>query len=229
MPDPTTDLLWGARPTATRGPRPTLTVADIAGAAIAVADADGLPAATMQRVAERLGVTKMALYRYVPGKDELVAVMIDTALGEAPEPCADGWRACLRRWTHAIYDRFTTHPWTTEATVGPRPIGPNELTWLERALVALADTPLAGSEALDTVATLAGHARAIAQQWAAATNPEAAIHRSFAQLVEGREDRFPALARALADPGGQGQALDFGLDRVLDGIELLVANRSSGR
>ena len=53
----------------------------IAQAGIEIADAEGIAAVTMERVADALGFTKMSLYRYVPGKNELVALMIDSALG----------------------------------------------------------------------------------------------------------------------------------------------------
>jgi len=78
-------LLWDRPATPRRGPKPALNLEAIAEAGIGVADADGLAAVTMQRVAAALGVTKMALYRYVPGKAELVALMIDMGLGEAPQ------------------------------------------------------------------------------------------------------------------------------------------------
>ena len=88
------DLLWGQRPPGQRGPRPTLSVAEVARAGVAVGDAEGIGAVTMQRVADELGVTKMALYRYLPGKAELVALMIDIGLGEPPRlsDVPGGWR-----------------------------------------------------------------------------------------------------------------------------------------
>ena len=69
----TGDFFWAPRPRPTRGPKPALTLGQIADAAIAVADAEGLAAVSMQRVAADLGYTKMSLYRYLPGKAELVA------------------------------------------------------------------------------------------------------------------------------------------------------------
>ena len=77
-------LLWDQSVSARRGPKPALSLEAIAAAGIGLADADGLAAVTMQRVAAALSVTKMALYRYVPGKAEMVALMIDLAIGEAP-------------------------------------------------------------------------------------------------------------------------------------------------
>ncbi|MGV9307169.1 TetR/AcrR family transcriptional regulator [Nonomuraea sp. NPDC003727] len=220
-------LLWEQPAAPKRGPKPTLSLDTIATAGIEIADADGLAALTMQRVAERLGVTKMALYRYVPGKVELVALMVDLAIGEPPPPAAVGgcWRPTLDSWARQMYDRFRAHPWALEATVGARAFGPNELGWLEQATAALAGTGLAGSEILDTAATLAGHARMIAQQAAGtpAGAPEQAMGDAMGAMLTGREERFPTLSAALADPAGKDQALDFGLRCILDGVELLIS------
>src|SRR5690606_30477758 len=62
---------------AKRGPKPRYTLHVIADAALAIADEHGLEAVTMQQVAAHLGTTKMALYRYLPGRAELDAVMLD--------------------------------------------------------------------------------------------------------------------------------------------------------
>ncbi|MEV4758772.1 TetR/AcrR family transcriptional regulator [Micromonospora sp. NPDC049559] len=224
-----TELLWGERTAPRRGPRPTLTLESIAAAGIGIADAEGLAAVTMQRVAERLGVTKMALYRYVPGKVELVALMTDLAVGGPPrlDEVGDGWRPRLDAWARRMFERFWAHPWAIEATVGARAIGPNELGWLEQAAAALTGTGLTGSEILDVAATLVGHVRTVAQQGAAisAGSPERAMNDAVVGLLAGREDRFPALVAALADRGGEDQALDFGLRRILDGVELLIDRR----
>jgi AcrR family transcriptional regulator len=228
-------LLWGERPAPTRGPRPTLTLDAIAHAAIGIADAEGLAAVTMQRVASALGVTKMALYRYVPGKVELVAIMTDTAIGEPPRLDTDdtGWRPRLDGWARRLFDRFWQHPWTLESTVGVRAMGPHELGWLEQAVAALAGTGLDGGEVLDVAVTLIGHIRSIAQQGVAASSstPEQAMGATLDGLVRGREDRFPALTAALASVaahGTQDQALEVGLRLILDGADLLISTRSGG-
>jgi AcrR family transcriptional regulator len=79
---PAVTLLWGGRPAPTRGPKRSLSVEQLAD--VAVADTEGIDAVSMQRVAEDLGVTKMSLYRYVAAKSELVAVMIEPAVGDPP-------------------------------------------------------------------------------------------------------------------------------------------------
>ncbi len=72
---PGLDLLWGRREPGKRGPRPGLSADAIVTAAMQVADAEGLEAITMARVAAKLGFTPMALYRYVASKDELLQLM----------------------------------------------------------------------------------------------------------------------------------------------------------
>ena len=225
-------LLWNRRTTPRRGPKPTLSLEAIAQAGIGLADAEGLATVTMQRVADAVGVTKMALYRYVPGKAELVALMIDIGIGEAPQSGAAGdWRLRLDEWARQMFSRFWRHPWALEATVGPRAIGPNELGWMEAAVATLGGTGLDGGEMLDVAATLAGHVRAIAQQRSARADgrPEQAMQAAVATLLRGREERFPALKAALdsaAEHGSQDKALDFGLARILDGVGLLIARRA---
>ncbi|SBT44801.1 TetR/AcrR family transcriptional regulator [Micromonospora auratinigra] len=226
------DLLWGTPGGPRRGPRPTLTTEAIARAGIAIADADGLDGLTMQRVAESLDVTKMALYRYVPGKAELVSLMLEVAIGEpAPPPPDADWRRQLDDWTRQMFDRFRRHPWAHAATVAPRLPGPNELAWLERVVAALTGTGLTGGEQLDVAVLLIGHARNLAQHAPTDATPGPGREAAFAALVRGREERYPALAAALRpDPDGRADdALDFGLARILDGIAALVTARRAAR
>ncbi|MET0339792.1 MAG: helix-turn-helix domain-containing protein, partial [Polyangiales bacterium] len=146
-----TAMLWERATPPRRGPRRTLTLDAIGRIGITIADAEGLGGVTMQRVAAGLGVTKMALYRYVPGKAELVALMIDIGVGPPPRRRArpQRWRSATVAWARALFAIFSQHPWAFGATVGPRVLGPNELGWLEHAVAVLDDTPLRGAEKLD--------------------------------------------------------------------------------
>lgn len=222
------ELLWGERGGPRRGPRPTLTVGDLARAGIELADAEGLAAVTMQRVAEALGVTKMATYRYVPGKDELVALMADTAMGEPPslDDIEGGWRPRLRAWTLAMYERMKAHPWALSVTTGRRVTGPNELGWVEQALAALDGVALDGGQMLDVVVILTGHIRTLVDQ--TANNSEEDIAAGWAAVLETRADRFPHVVAALtsaAQHESRDQGLEFGLDRILDGVELYLSRK----
>jgi AcrR family transcriptional regulator len=226
----TTDFLWGSGARGTRGPKPALSLEKIADTAIAIADAEGLAAVSMQRVAGELGYTKMSLYRYLPGKAEMVALMVERALSSAPAIPVGDRRTALREWARALLDGYIRHPWTLSATVGPRLIGPNELTWLESALTVLAGTPLTGAERLDAIVVLVGHARMLAEQ-ATSRLSESELSGAMAAVIAERGDRFPELSAAMADTaaaGGQDQAFDFGLDRILDGLESLILSRRTG-
>ncbi|MFF8293150.1 TetR/AcrR family transcriptional regulator [Streptomyces sp. NPDC016309] len=227
-------LLWGPPTKPSRGPRPALDLDRIARAGIEVADAEGLAAVSMQRVAGLLGVTKMALYRYMPGKAELVAVMVETAIDEPPpgKGPRQEWRDRLGDWARHLATVFHRHPWLLDATVGPRVMGPRELGWMEQALAALDGTGLTGAERMDAVVLLAGHVRGIALQARAtgpAGSPEARFAATLGQLMRTHGERYPALTAALASAarsGGQDQALEFGLHRILDGLGLLITERS---
>jgi AcrR family transcriptional regulator len=223
------EFLWGERARPTRGPKPALTLVGIADAAIAVADVEGLAAVSMQRVAAELGKTKMSLYRYLPGKAELVALMIERAIGEPPVLRAGSWRAALTEWSHRLFAAYLRHPWSVDATVGRRPLGPHELGWMECALAALGSgSGLTGAERLDVVAVLAGHARMLAQQ-AAARLDEDEMNAAMDEVMTVHGERFPHLTAAMRDTaveGGQNQAFTFGLDRILDGLEALIDRRS---
>ncbi|MFE9636656.1 TetR/AcrR family transcriptional regulator [Streptomyces sp. NPDC006463] len=247
-------LLWGPPAKPARGPKRGLTLEGIALAGVGIADAEGLGAVSMQRVAGELAVTKMALYRYVPGKAELVALMVESAmpvpaaLGAGPgpgagvEPAGGGWRERLEVWARELLGGFRRHPWMLEATVGVRVMGPRELGWMERALAALDGCGLSGAEAMDAVVLLAGHVRGIAEQERAAgagagggagagEGPDAQLAVMLGEVMRTHRAEFPALGAALAsaaEHGGRDQALEFGLERILDGLGLLVARRADG-
>src|SRR3954447_11763378 len=95
------ETAWGLRERPARGPKRGLSLERIVAAAIAVADAEGLDAVSMSRVAAELGASAMSLYRYVEAKDELLALMFDTEMGPPPL-LPDGWRPALRHWTLTV-------------------------------------------------------------------------------------------------------------------------------
>ncbi|MFD6399431.1 TetR/AcrR family transcriptional regulator [Nocardia sp. NPDC060249] len=237
MPPPTTvELLWGTAQRPKRGPKPALTLDGIVAEAIALVDAEGLSALSMQRLAERLGFTKMSLYRYVPGKEQLTALMLDTAMGEPPNTAGvqPNWRVALRNWVEALFARYRAHPWSIELTLGVRPLGPNEMGWTEAALTALAGTGLSGSEKLDTIVLLNGHARSLAQQVASmGGGGEVHFAEQFAEMMTAAAGRYPEVRAAFAEEaaapagkGGPNDALRFGVDRILDGLAVLIDQRT---
>jgi AcrR family transcriptional regulator len=227
------ELLWTKPLPPSRGPKPAVTLAGIAEAGIRIADAEGLDAVSMQRIAGELPVTKMALYRYVPGKTELIAVMSDLAMGAPPDRPDLPWREALHTWAMDLYDGFTRHPWLLLSTVGRRLLGPNELTWIERGLAALTGTGLTGGEQMDSILVVTSHVRNIAQQ--STTFPghttgltEEDMQESLTQILTTEAERFPHLTTALRTAAGsENQGLEFGLQRILDGLELLISGRKA--
>src|SRR4051794_28915477 len=229
---------WGVRAAAAKGPRKALSLDRIVGAAVEVADAEGLGAVSMNRVAKELGSSAMSLYRYVQSKGELLALMVDAALGEVPPvPAEGGWRARLERWAWNAVTAMRVHPWTTQAPAAGPPLAPNAVAWFEEALAAMAGTGLHEGGKASVVLMLSGYVAnhvsvmtAVASSFLAA-EPDAAM-RGYADTLRALADpeRFPAL-RALLDAGVFDRAdppdeeFAFGLARLLDGVETLVLSR----
>lgn len=230
-------VLWDARPAPTRGPRRTLSLDDVARAAVTVADRDGLEALSMQRVAEEVGLTKMALYRYVSGKDELEAVMINAAVEEPPAPdeLPGTWREQAEEFVRRLSDVWTRHPWVPWVTIGERMMGPREVGWVEAAVRVFEPLDLAPQERMDAVSMLFGHLRTTHAAASAGTRPWTADAQGghvMRDLLAEHADRYPALAAVMRAPDRAGPASSryaFGLRCLLDGLEAAAARRGGAR
>jgi AcrR family transcriptional regulator len=238
-------LLWRDRdaPRRRRGRKPTLEVDGIVDAAVRLADEAGLHAVSMRALAERLGAGTMSLYTHVPGKAELVDLMVDAVIGEIPRPDSrpGDWRARLERSARDNAALFRRHPWLLEVATLRPPLGPNVIAKYDHELRALEGIGLSDVE-MDSVLSLvlgfvhaharaAHEARAIERRtgltddaWWAAQEP--LVDRLFDARrfsVAARVGTAASQAyRGLWDPD---YAFEFGLARVLDGVEALVASR----
>jgi AcrR family transcriptional regulator len=221
--------LWDVHDQEDRKPRVALTRPGIVRAAIAIADADGVEAVSMQRVAADLGFTKMALYRHVPGKSELLSIMIDTAVGEPPDLRAvpGGWRSKLEEFVRQLAEVWRQHPWIPVVTIGVRAMGPREVGWIESAVATLAGTGLADDERLAAVFLVFGHVRNTQTPATAGTQPWSG-GSELAEQIRSRAELFPELSHALSGPAPAlaDNARQFGLDRILDGLATIVGKRS---
>ncbi|GAB3844337.1 hypothetical protein GCM10029963_20830 [Micromonospora andamanensis] len=105
-------LAWGLRDRPSRGPKRSLSLDQVVAAGIQIAQAEGLAAVSMSRVAGELGVATMSLYRYVPTKHDLLDLMVDTAFGPPPPPRGvdEGWRPALSRWGEETSQRCADSP-----------------------------------------------------------------------------------------------------------------------
>jgi AcrR family transcriptional regulator len=230
-------LLWRAPQAAGRGPKRSLTPQQIAATTVRIADADGLGSVSMQRVAAELGVTKMALYRYVPGKAGLLAIAVEEAVGAAPRGSAlpSGWRPGLEAWARLLRSVWQAHPWLPGATVGDRSMGPRELAWTDCPLGVLASTGLQAAERLDVVLILSGHVRNTTAAGAAGTQPwtvSGAVGCALHHELHDHGDAFPNLLANLAEnsahEGLPDSSWELGLRLLLDGlqtkIDMLIAS-----
>ncbi|MET3987866.1 TetR/AcrR family transcriptional regulator C-terminal domain-containing protein [Streptomyces sp. PvR034] len=222
-------LLWGEQEQPTRGPKPRLTPARIAEAAVALADAEGLESVSMSKVGAGFGVSAMALYRYVPGKAELVELMVESVSSERPDPAAagPGWREAITAWARQMLAVYQAHPWLLSAVAMRRQVmGPNQLGWLDAALATLEPTGLTAAQRHRVFLLIASQVRSLAQQ-SAESDPEHAREwsRLTGELLDRHADRFPALTRAIADGGFEAPAADpltASLELVLDGVQALI-------
>jgi AcrR family transcriptional regulator len=231
---PSLQVLWGRQQHPRRGPRPTLSIDAVVRAAIDIADADGLGAVSMSRVAERLGFTPMSLYRYVKNKDELLLLMTDAA-NEAPpsRPTPDDWRRGIEEWARAIFAAFRRHPWLLQVPISGPPAGPSQLGWMEAGLQNLTGVELHEGHKLQIIQLLHGYVRGEAQLSIELSRPDpkadtAAQYGAILRAVIGPETH-PALTRMvdsglLDGPTGYDEDVDFefGLSTILDGIALLI-------
>jgi AcrR family transcriptional regulator len=235
---------WGLRERPHKGPKPGLNLERIVAAAIKIALTDGLAAVTMSRVATDLGTSAMSLYRYIAAKDELLLLMMDAAIGQpsaTPTP-DEGWRAGLSRWAWSYLAVLRQHPWALRVPISAPPITPNQIAWMEDALVSMRGTGLREAEKLSVLLLLSGYVRNVATLIADLASGSLASGSTVEEMIPAwsqlvtrlaAADRFPELRAALA-AGVFDQADDpedefvFGLERILDGVDALVRARAPG-
>jgi len=237
---PSLAAVWGRRERPARGPRPTLSLDRIVEAGVGVASTEGLAAVSMARVAEALGASTMSLYRYVAAKEELLTLMVDAALGPPPPPHpSEGWREALSRWTWGYHERLGRHPWAVRVPISGPPTTPNQVAWMEAALWAMRDTGLSEEDKASVLLLLSGYvlneATLTAELTAAGFISDESM-MGYSRLLRTLTDqaRFPALT-ALLDSGVFDRAdppekeFGFGLERILDGIDMLISTTRRSR
>jgi AcrR family transcriptional regulator len=234
-------LLWRHPAVGPRhGPRQGLSIDAVVAAATHVADSEGLEAVTMRRVAKALGVAPMTLYTYVPGKAELLDLMLDAAYASMPRVDTSGqpWRQRLVAIAEENKVLFENHPWAaTISTIRP-PLGPGMMAKYEHELSALEglglDDVLMDASLTYLLGFVQAWARAAADarsiqhdtamdenEWWATSGP------LLARVLD--ETAYPIAARVGSAAGAAhgsayspGHAYTFGLERVLAGLSQLI-------
>jgi AcrR family transcriptional regulator len=228
----TDDPVWDRpEPTERRVPTP-LSRERIVRAAVTLADAEGLDAVSLRKVAAALDAGPMRLYRYAGTKDELLALMVDAVYAEIPLPAGPTWQDVLRSIAHGIRQAALEHEWFADLR-GSRPqFGPATLTHTEASLAALRATPefpdpssvMRALDALSSYVTGAVRREVTSRRaerstgldepgWQRSNGPY--LTRMFAT------GNYPALAEVVHDAEHLDSATTFelGLDYLLAGIE----------
>ena len=199
----------------------------------------------------------MSLYTYVPGKPELLDVMLDTVLGESPKayPLDGGWRAAVEAAARDQWDFYQRHPWVLQVSGSRALLGPNELAAYESQLVLFDSLGLTALDVTRAVSAVSNFVRGSAKAVADARAAEQATGLSDDDWWNARSslldellppaqfaERYPTATRldqehafdqADRSPGDDTpytvkealDAFEFGLRRLLDGIEAFVDNR----
>ncbi|MBE1492825.1 TetR/AcrR family transcriptional regulator [Plantactinospora soyae] len=241
----TFELLWNLREHSGRGRPSGLTVEQITTAAIEVADSVGLNDLSMRSVAERLGVGTMSLYRHVPGKEELLDVMIDRVSAEVVRRNEDGhgdWRSRLEQVGRANRAMFERHPWLLRLFPRRPPQGPGVIAKYDAELRAVEGIGLTDVEMDSALALVLGYVRdatARLLEWKTVSERTGQSDDEWWSTVAPLLDRVLDRERySLAVRVGTSatthyegvhdpeHAYEFGLQRVLDGIESFVNGNS---
>ncbi|MFD3606618.1 TetR/AcrR family transcriptional regulator C-terminal domain-containing protein [Streptomyces atroolivaceus] len=206
-------------------------------AAIELVDTEGLAALSMRRVATEFGTSTMALYRHVPSKGELVRLMAEAVFGSGPAgPRPTGWRPLLEREARWLWKQYEQHPWLARAMAHlTRPmVSPNAMLYTERVLSALTGLGLTPEQMLHIHLTVLGYAQGLAMAVELESQARQDSGMAADEWMTSMEPRMDALQTPTAYPvlstlfGPDsfdlelGTLFEFGLGRVLDGVEVLV-------
>ncbi|MDA8371208.1 MAG: TetR/AcrR family transcriptional regulator [Nocardiopsaceae bacterium] len=237
-------LLWGHHPSPGRS---GLTVSAIVRAGIEIADAAGLDAVSMRKVADHLGAGTMSLYAYVPSKDDLTALMADAVYAELYDndveaaARAGGWRAGMRFVARRNWDLYARHPWLLDLRPSRPLLGPNVSRKYETELRPLEGIGLSDIEMDAALALVLSHVDSAARADRTASRTQDDSGMSDAQwwgivapvleqvmvdadlVLSGRVgSAVGAEFNAAQDPE---HAFAFGLDTILDGIQARIDRR----
>ena len=228
---PGLDRLWTPQPRKPR--RGGLTVEKVVTAAVALADAEGLEAVSMARVAKALGFTTMSLYRHVRNKEELLVLMLDHVMVMPPAQPYEGWREGLAGWAWDLLRMVREHPWVHYVRISPPPATPSSVELMERGLAPLAGTPLPEQDKAQLILMINGYvfwqARLETELALGTGDPQTDPLVAFLIVMHSLVDeRWPSVRRVV-DAGVFDDEEDtrdadfaFGLERILDGIERMI-------
>jgi AcrR family transcriptional regulator len=217
-----------------RGPsnelrRAGLTRDRVLGAAIQLADEEGLDGLSMRKLAKRLGVEAMSLYNHIPGgKERLLEGMVDFVFDEIDVPAQDGpWKQELRNRAVSTRAALRRHPWAVgliEARPNP---GESNRRLHESALACLRNAGFSVEEAIRAYSVQGAYIYGYALQERTLPLDTGDAWRDVAKTQLGEADReldaYPSTTQVLRHIAVHGFSHDeeflFGLELILDGLE----------
>jgi AcrR family transcriptional regulator len=243
-PDLYFDSVW-MRPPRGRSGQPALGRAQIVSAAIELLDAEGLPGLSMRRLGTRLGSGATSIYWHVANKEELLELAVDEIMGElhVPDVGDTAWRVGVAMYATSMRMMLLRHSWMI-SQLGSKPtIGPNAMRAGDRMVALLTAAGLTGMELSHVSSMIGAHSIGSAATQAAvvaatrkAGVPVTRLIQEFEPYLEKvgpehphydewrRANNFTALdPERVWDEG-----FAFGIERMLDGLELWLAGRSTG-
>lgn len=225
--------MTGSPPRIGSEPRTPLSRERVVGAAIDLADRQGIRKLSMRRLANELGVEAMSLYHYFASKDELLGGMLEAVFGEM-EAARDGddWRSDMRRCAISARDTLLRHEWACEMLGQPINPGPAQLGWMESILGRLRRAGFSPKLTHHAYHALDSHIVGFVL-WALPYLRIAREQPDFAQrfMATFRPETMPYLAehveQHLDDRAGETSEFEFGLSLILDGLERLRAEQAA--
>ncbi|TCZ75257.1 TetR/AcrR family transcriptional regulator [Paenibacillus albiflavus] len=230
-------LSWGFIKQPKRGPKGELSIDKIVDAAIQIANQDGLAAVSMNRVASSLGFTPMSLYRYITSKEDLLVLMQEAVCRIEVPPLDEtiGWREEMRQYVLNSIRLFQIYPWMGDIPVSGIPMTPNNLDFVNWALRTVRHFQLSDYEKMSILLLLSSYAKSVGKL--SADFEQAMKAGATLDTIRGNDytgalkqlvtfERYPYLYHVVQSGVYTGDMepdeiddFDFGLERILDGIE----------
>jgi AcrR family transcriptional regulator len=211
--------------------------------ALAIADAEGIEAVSMRRVARAIGAGTMTVYHYVQTKHDLLTLMDDAVVGELLVPDAElapGWREALAQIARRSRAAYQRHPWMFRTQLdGDARVGPNGMRHVEQSLAAVAGTPLSNEEKMELISLVDDYVfgftlrnevgEEFTDEWIHAVGgylTEQLLTGDFPHVREFIGNDDPEIAvRRIATAATADERFERGLTRLLDGVELWLSQR----
>jgi AcrR family transcriptional regulator len=245
----TLQLMWGKAEAPKRGPKAKVAVAELVAAAVRIADAEGISAVSTRRVAEAVGISAMSFYTHIPDKAVLLDLMLDAVAG----PAVDGqeaqvftpadWRANVAFVAREHRAFFLRHPWVLQVATHRPVLGPNTMRAYDYFLAAFDGLELSEVEMDLSVTMMANYVHGAVRDVARARMVKELTGMSddewwytiqpFIETID--YSPYPVASRVgpvvgeLYGLGDPDRAFEFGLERMLDGLAVMIERRGGKR